>query len=245
MTILCGRTRKGRFDGPVVKAIFAAHPRAYAAAYISVLLFLYRPFRSLIPVRKYSAESLVYTGQHVHPKTLYNVLLDPVPPFPQPSPSHKRVRTHIRVHDDRRPVLPAPEKHRSMRRDRGPVIPVYCPFEGAPRTNSYRGECHLRGREAGEVRRVKEPEILGPLRRWTKGIGKQSNGFKSGVRPDFNGRFTKSYRFHCVSAHIVHTHVRGIRKRPTLWNLIRFRLKNHYSPGICRRPHRDQGEGLK
>lgn len=69
------------------------------------------------------------------------------------------------------------------------------------------------GREVEEVQRVKEPEILGPSRRWTKGIGKQSDGFKCRARPDFNGRFTKSYRLPFPLRFRIYMHVCNVYPR--------------------------------
>lgn len=218
MTILCGRTKRAAVDGPVVKAIFAVrrrtsthtYARTYACIYLSFIVSLprrRRPFRSLIPVRKYSVESLVYTGQHIHPKTLYNVLLNPlslslVPPSPY---------THAVY---RPPVFPTLKTARcaatAVRSYRN--VPIYSRLR-APHEPTYefqsRGMSFVRtGRAGGGPRRVKEPEIPGPSRRWTKGIGKQLDGFKCRARPDFNGRFTKSYRLPFRLHFRVYIHVR-------------------------------------
>lgn len=250
MTILCGRTRKGRrrrFDGPVVKAIFAALPRAYATAYISVLLFLYRPFRSLIPVRKYSVESLVYTGQqHVHPKTLYNVLLDPVPPFPQPPTSCTR------AHPCTRRPSPGPSRsgkppHDAPRPRSGHIHLL--PVCGRPTDEFLSGGMSFvrtRGGRGSACQRTRNSRTFAQVDQ--RCIGKQSDRFKCRVRPDFNGRFAKSYRV-SIAFPRTYTHarprIRGIRKRPNSWNLIRFRLKNHYSPGSRHMSSNTPGRGRR
>lgn len=128
------------------------------------------------------------------------------------------------------PVLPTPETARCAATAvrSYPEVPIYCPFEGAPPTNSYQGECHLCGRDARWKRfSVSKNPKFSDLRAGGPKVSANNRTVLS-VAP---GRILTVvlrrvivYRFHCVSVYTCTfvTCILGIRKQRFAVTVVEF-----------------------